>query len=313
MASSQRILVTGGWGYIGYVLTKKLLEKGYSVTVLDNVTNNSISNFYQNPNLTIINGDIRKPTDIDNSLEGVESVIHLAAISGGVSGELNKELTKLVNFESFKLLIEEAKNAGVKRFINASTFGVYGNKYKQPLSEDLPVKPVDEYSISKAKSEVIAQQFNSDDFTTTSLRCAMVCGWSPRMRFDLIVNRLTYKAIEENKITIMGGKQKRPQIHIDDLTDYFISLLNLPPYKIAGEIFNAGGQNISIMEIAEIIQKCFNNDIEVVIKPYRKEENSFVLDSTKIARRLNLRPKYSVTNAVLDIIMHIKHVSLNNG
>ncbi len=314
MDKSHKVLITGGGGYIGSVLTVKMLEKGYLVTVLDNFKFGDMGtkNLREHSNITIVNGDIRDASCIDKSLENVVSVIHLAAISDGVSGREDPKITNEVNHEAFAQIIEKARDAGVKRFIQASTFGVYGNKYKQALTENLPVNPAEPYSISKAKSEIIAKQFNSDFFTTTSIRSAMVCGVSPRMRFDFIVNKLTYKALSENKISIWGGQQRRPQIHIDDITDYFIELLEAPSCLIAGEIFNAGGQNVSLMDIAEVIKNILGQNIKIEILPYRANEESFILNSDKIFRVLKLNPQKDVSDAVKDIATSYKEGRWND-
>lgn len=303
MVKEKRILVTGGAGYIGSVLTEKLLKRGYTVVVLDNFTytDMGIRHLLDHPNLTVIQGDIRNRETVRESVNGVEFVIHLAAVANDPSGELNPELTRSTNYGAYPLILEEAKRAGVRRFVNASTFGVYGIKSEPNVTEDLPLEPLKEYSICKAESEEITERFNSSDFVTTSIRCATVCGWSPRMRFDLIVNTLTFHALLYKKITVFGGDQQRPQIHIQDITDYFTELLTAPAHLISGEVFNAGGQNASILEIAETIRAVLGHEIEIETAPPRDDERSYHVSSEKIARTLDLRPKRAIRDAIVDI------------
>lgn len=303
MSMEKRILVTGGAGYVGSILTEKLLEREYSVVVLDNFayTDVGIRHLFGHANLAVIEGDIRDGKAVREALNEVECVIHLAAVANDPSGELNPELTRSTNYSAYPVILKLAKKSDVQRFINASTFGVYGIKYEPNVTEDLPPEPLKEYSICKAKSEEVTKEFNSPDFVTTSLRCATVCGWSRRMRFDLIVNTLTYHALLYKKITVLGGDQQRPQIHIQDITDYFMELLTAPAHLIAGEVFNAGGQNASISDIAEAIKEIIGEEIEIEKAPPRDDERSYHVSSEKIVRTLGLRPKKTIHDAVFDI------------
>jgi nucleoside-diphosphate-sugar epimerase len=302
---NEKVLVTGGSGYIGSVLTEKLLQRGAHVVVLDNFTytDMGIRHLLRCENLYVIKGDIRDREAVISAVSGVDYVIHLAAIANDPSGELNPELTKSVNLRAYDLLLEYAKKAGVRRFINASTFSVYGIKSEANVTEDLPLNPQKEYSVCKAKSEVVVREYNSSDFVTTSLRCATVCGWSGRQRFDLIVNMLTYHALLYRKITVLGGEQQRPQIHIQDITDYFIALLHANPQLIGGEVFNAGGQNTSISEIAYTICDVLGDDIDLEFLPPRDDERSYHVSSEKIFRMLGLYPTHSIRDAIKDIAM----------
>jgi nucleoside-diphosphate-sugar epimerase len=308
MDKFKRILVTGGAGYIGSVLTEKLLNKGYDVVVLDNFTytDMGIHHLLDNSNLTVINGDIRDRKAVQDAMRGIDSVVHLAAIANDPSGELDPKLTQQVNYEVYPVLLEEAQRNGACIFINASTFGVYGIKDGININEEESLNPLKEYSVCKAKSEVIVKKYNTDDFATISLRCATVCGWSLRMRFDLIVNTLTSYAIINNKITVWGGDQKRPQIHIDDLTNYFIELINMPEEKIGGKIYNAGGENTTIMKIAESIRDVMSGKLDIKNAPARDDERTYHVCSDKIAKELNLIPQKTIKDAIVDIIYAYK-------
>ncbi len=299
----SKVLVTGGAGYIGSVICDKLLRKNYDVIVLERKGFNNIGlhHYLTNPKLKIIKADIRDFKSYSQYLKHVNYVINLAAVSDGRAGAKNPEITYEVNHIALNNFLKTCLNSGIQRFIQASTISVYGNKYKQPLTEDLALYPEDAYSISKAKSEEMIRNANTHDFTTSIIRSSLVCGWSPKMRFDFIVNTLTYNAIAKNKITILGGKQIRPQIHIDDISDCFIKFLDAPTSLIAGEIFNSSSQNPSILEIAETIKLVLGKDIKIEILPYRDKEDSFIVNSDKIFKTLNISPNKSIFNAIEDI------------
>lgn len=304
LETGKKITISGGAGYIGSTLTKKLLGKGYKVVVLDNLTYTDIGirHLLDHPGLTLINGDIRDIKVVRKALKGSWGMIHLAAVANDPSGELNPGLTRQVNYDVYPMLLEEAKKNRMNKFINASSFGVYGMKDGIDITEEEPLNPLKEYSICKAKSEELVREANSEDFATVSLRCATVCGWSPRMRFDLIVNTLTAHAKVDKKITIWGGEQERPQIHIEDLTGYFIKIIDMSADKIAGKIYNAGGQNTSIGEIAETIKDVMGGELEIIYAPPRDDERTYHVSSEKIAKELNLIPQKNIKDAILDII-----------
>jgi len=304
MKNAKQILITGGAGYIGSVLSKKLIASGYGIVILDNFTytDMGIREIIRDPRVSVINGDIRDISAVRQSLKDVDCVIHLAAVANDPSGQLDPRLTQEVNYEVYPMLLDEAKKNGISRFLNASTFGVYGKKDGINITEQEPLNPLKEYSVCKAKSEVIVRDYNNSDFTTLSLRCATVCGWSPRMRFDLIVNTLTFHAIINNKITVWGGQQKRPQIHIDDITDYFIELINIPAEKIGGKIYNAGGQNTTILEIAQSIKEIMGDTVDIIDAPPRDDERTYHVSSKKIAEDLNLMPQKTIKDAIKGII-----------
>jgi len=302
-SSNEHILITGGAGYVGAVLGQKLVANNYNVTILDN--NEKVFTVYKEmkrkTNLRIIQGDIRDLDIIERSLSNSEYVVHLAAVSDGIKGRENPKLTHEVNFEAFKYFAHKAASSHIKRFIFASTFGVYGDNYKCALNEKLPVDPAEDYSLTKAQGEEILFAYNSEDFVTTSLRMAVVYGFSPNMRFDGIVNKLILHALKTGEITIWGGSQKRPAIHVEDVADFIIKILEAPAAKILGQIFNVGNENISMKELGQLIAENLSNKVRLNFKAGRCRENSFELDSEKIARILNLRPKLTIKNAVRKI------------
>jgi nucleoside-diphosphate-sugar epimerase len=299
----KRILITGGGGYIGSVLTRKLLKLGYVVAVIDSFlfSDVGIKDLRQHPLLSVAKADIRDLPALRDSMAGVDFVIHLAAIANDPSAELDPQLTRQVNLESYPALLDEAIKAGVKRFINISSIGVYGINFTDNVTEEDSLNPLTEYALCKAKSEEVVKQYN-DKLTTVTLRCGTVCGWSPRMRFDLSTNTLTAYAITKGKLSVWGGDQKRPQIHIEDMTDFLVGLLTVSDEKIAGQVFNAAGYNTTVMEIAEIIREEMHGTLELTSAPPRSDERTYHVSSDKIVKELGLTMKKNIRDAVADII-----------
>jgi len=249
----KKIFVTGGAGYVGSVLTPKLLAKGYEVTVYDLMLYGTHV-IEDHPNLTMVEGDIRDADKLASIIPGHDAVIHLACISNDPSFELNPDLGKSINLDAFEPMVQIAKNGGVQRFIYASSSSVYGIKDEPNVHEGMELEPLTDYSKFKAECEQILARYQSDNFTTTTIRPATVCGYGPRLRLDLTVNILTNLAVNKGEITVFGGQQKRPNIHIQDMTDLYCLLLTLPAEKIAGQTWNAGYENHKVAEIAEMVQ-----------------------------------------------------------
>jgi len=306
----MKVLVTGGAGYVGCVLVPKLLDVGHSVVVYDRMIFTA-DGLPSHPNLQVIDGDIRDTSNFSKTLDGVDSVIHLACISNDPSFELDPSLSKTINHDCFEPMVIACRDAGVARFIYASTSSVYGVSDAPEVTEDHPLVPLTDYNKYKGLCEPILLRYQSPQFTTVIIRPATVCGYSPRMRFDLSVNILTNHAVNKGVITVFGGSQKRPNIHIDDITDLYVQLLETPEKKIAGQIFNAGYQNYTIAELAEMIRKVVEQEIPER-KPIRIETTpsndlrSYHVSSKKIAQELGYTPKRTVEDAVRDICNAIK-------
>tara|TARA_Y100000310_G_C20688933_1_gene820945 strand:- start:1820 stop:3283 length:1464 start_codon:yes stop_codon:yes gene_type:complete len=294
----EKVLVTGGAGYAGSVLVPKLLKE-YDVRVIDLMMFPGGLDSVKDK-CEIIEGDIRDKELLKKSLQDIDYVIHLAAISNDPCSDLDPELTKQVNFEATKNLVELSKQAGVKRFIFASTSSVYGIKKEPNVTEDLSLNPLTIYSKTKTQSEEVVREANDENFTTVIIRPATICGYSPRLRLDLTVNILTEHAIKKNLITVFGGSQKRPNIHIDDITDYYVQLLKIPKEKIAGETFNAGYENHTVMEIAEMIKEIIGDEVKIE-RTETKDIRSYHISSEKIKNKLGLTPKKTIKDAVLDL------------
>src|SRR5882672_5479217 len=211
----KRVMVTGGAGYVGSSLVPKLLDAGYAVSVLDLYLygDDLFKDLRGNPGLREVKGDLRDPESVARALEGADAVIHLACISNDPSFDLDPSLGKSINFDCFRPLVKASKDAGVKRFIYASSSSVYGIKQDPSVTEDLPLQPLTDYSKFKAMCEEVLEDEREAGFTTVTLRPATVCGYAPRLRLDLTVNILTSLAVNKGQITVFGGDQLRPNIH----------------------------------------------------------------------------------------------------
>ena len=303
MESIKSVLVTGGAGYVGAVLVPKLLHKGYQVKVLDLYLygEDVLDAVKHNPNLEQIKGDIRDRALLEKVLPATDAVIHLACISNDPSFELNPELGKSINYDAFLSLVEVSRKNKVKRFIYASTSSVYGIKEEENVTEDLALEPLTDYSKYKALCEEVLLNEQSPDFTAVVIRPATVCGYSPRLRLDLSVNILTNLAVNTGRITVFGGKQKRPNIHIEDVTDLYVRLLELPDQMIAGKIFNAGYENYQIGELAEMVREVVGKEgLEIVVSP-TDDNRSYHISSAKIEHELGFKPKHTVEEAIKDL------------
>jgi nucleoside-diphosphate-sugar epimerase len=286
----MKIFVTGACGYKGHVLLPKLLARGYTVVGLDVMW---FGNFHQpHPNLKLINGDVRDVESIN--LDGVDAIIHLSSIANDPCGDLDPKLTWEVSALATMQLADKAKRNGVKRFIYASSGSVYGVKDELQVTEELELKPISEYNKTKMVGERVMLSY-SDDMVVQIVRPATVCGYSPRMRLDVSVNMLTMQALSKGKITVFGGAQTRPNIHIDDITDVYLHLLDHP--AVTG-IYNSGFENISILDIAKIVTK--HVPVEIVVTE-SNDPRSYRVNSDKLLAT-GFKPKKSVEHAVLEII-----------
>lgn len=286
----MKLLVTGGCGYKGHVLVPKLLDRGYEVVALDVMW---FGNFLKpNPRLTVVKGDVRDIDSID--LDGFDGIIHLSSIANDPCGDLNPKLTWEVSALATMQLADKARRKGVKRFIYASSGSVYGVKDEPQVTEDLELKPISEYNKTKMVAERVLLSYQ-DDMSIQILRPATVCGYSPRMRLDVSVNMLTMQALSRGKITVFGGMQTRPNIHIDDITDAYLHLIDHP--EVTG-IYNAGFENISILDIAKLVTKHVPAEIVVTES---NDPRSYRVNSDKLLAT-GFKPKKSVEHAIREII-----------
>jgi len=314
MANVRKIFLTGGAGYVGSALVPKLLNKGHQVTVLDLYMygENVLDNVKNHPGLVQVKGDLRDVDLLKRELKGCDTVIHLACISNDPSFELDSELGKSINYDAFLELVECAQKGKVRNFIYASSSSVYGIKEDSEVTEDLRLEPLTDYSKYKAMCERVLADAATDEFIVTTLRPATVCGYSPRLRLDLTVNILTNHAVNKGEITVFGGEQKRPNLHIEDMTDLYVYLLEMPDEKIREKVWNVGYQNYKVKEIANIIRNVI--DPELPIKKVPTDDNrSYHVSSRKISRDIGFEAKHSVEEAVQDLKQAFERGAIPDG
>ena len=297
--AGKNIFVTGGAGYVGAVLVPELLSIGCRVTVYDLMIYGD-EVLPKHPNIRIVKGDLRDETLLDNVLPGHDSVIHLACISNDPSFELNPSLGKSINLDAFRPLVVKSRNCGVERFIYASSSSVYGVKEETDVHEDMFLEPLTDYSRYKAECEKILLEYESVDFTTTIIRPATVCGYSPRQRLDVVVNILTNLAFHNRKITVFGGSQLRPNIHIADMISCYTTMLFADEKKISGQIYNVGYENQSVQEIAETVRSIIGDDVELIKTP-TDDNRSYHISSEKIKTDLGFEARCDIKDAVAEL------------
>ena len=306
----RKILVTGGLGYVGCVLVEELLKQGYFVNVIDLGIYGI--NLNKNKNLKLFIGDIRDQKLFQESVKGCDTVIHLACISNDPSFDLNPELGKSINLDAFRPILEISKKEGVSRFVYASSSSVYGIKDEENVDETFSLEPLTDYSKYKAECEKILKEYQSPNFTTTILRPATVCGYSPRQRFDLVVNILTNLAYNRGSISVFGGTQLRPNIHIKDMVNAYLQIIQTTEDKINGQTFNVGFQNMPVLEIANLVKNSFKRNINISIEE-TDDNRSYHISSKKIENQLNFKIKYTVDDAIKDIIESFEKNKFKNS
>ena len=296
---NNKIFITGGAGYVGAVLTPYLLNKGYEVTVLDLMIYGE-NVLQKNPNLKMIKGDIRNIEILKKELPSHNTLIHLACISNDPSFELNPELGKSINLDAFSPLVDISKKSGINRFVYASSSSVYGIKDEPNVNEKMSLEPLTEYSKFKADCETIKKKNKSNNFIPIVIRPATVCGYSPRQRLDVVVNILTNLAYHKKEISVFGGEQLRPNIHILDMVRAYDYLINAKEELVSGQIFNAGYENQTVNHLASLVKKVIGEDVK--IKYLKTDDNrSYHISSQKIKDVLGFETKKSIEDAIKDL------------
>jgi nucleoside-diphosphate-sugar epimerase len=297
----MHILLTGGCGYVGTPLAERLLSDGHRVTVVDVMWFGN--HLKPHPELEIVQADIRDTDRVP--MAGVDAILHLANVANDPCSDLNPKLSWEVNALATMQLAERAIAHGVRQFIYASSGSVYGVKEEPQVTEELSLVPISDYNKTKMVSERILLSYR-DRILVQCIRPATVCGFSPRMRLDLSVNMLTMQAVANKKITVFGGNQIRPNIHLKDLVEVYVHFLKLRD-KATG-IYNAGFENISILEIAERASKIAPAEIVVSTS---NDPRSYRLNSDKLLAT-GFRPRYSVDDAIEEVVEAYKSGKLTN-
>jgi len=314
----QHVLVTGGAGYAGSLLCPQLLNSGYKVTAYDICFFGSEFLPLDHPNFTLVEGDIRDLAELTKALEGVDIVVHLACISNDASFELDESLSTTINLDAFEPMVLTAKKVGVKRFIYASSSSVYGVSDQQNVTEDHPLLPLTLYNKYKGMCEPLLNKHTDNDFIGVVFRPATLCGFAPRQRLDLSVNILTNHAVSTNKITVFGGDQMRPNLHVQDYCDAVEMLMTAPAEKVQNEVFNIGFQNMSIADLAQLVKEVVEQEfpekpsIDVVTTP-SDDNRSYHINSDKVTRVLGFKPKYTIEDAIRGLCEAFKANKLPNS
>ncbi len=297
------VMVTGGAGYVGSSLIPKLLTEGHNVTVLDLYMygEDVFAAHRSNPRFREVKGDLRDPITVKKALQGANAVIHLACISNDPSFELNPDLGKSINFDCFLPLVRASKEAGVKRFLYASSSSVYGVKGESEVTEELSLQPLTDYSKFKAMCEDVLEAERAPGFVTCTLRPSTVCGYAPRQRLDVVVNILSNFAYHTGKIRVFGGAQKRPNIHIEDMTDLYCFMLQQPDSAIDGQIFNAGYENHTVMQLADLVNGVMGGKLTIDVQP-TDDMRSYHVSSAKLQRSLGFAASHSIDQAVRGLV-----------
>ncbi len=312
----MKIMLTGAGGYVGSRLVQQLLASGHEVIGYDTYWFGDWFVPKHNPNLKIVKADIRDLPVFSEHVAGCDAVIHLACISNDTSCALDERLSTAINYDAFEPLVVASKLMGVKRFIYCSSSSVYGVSDAPDITEDHPLVPLTLYNKYKGMCEPLLFKHMNDVFTCVVIRPATVCGYAPRQRFDLTVNILTNHAIQKKVITVFGGKQKRPNLHIQDMCDVYEVLLKAPHEKIQGQIFNVGVQNMTLTEVAHLVRSVVNEEMNIDAKIEFKsstDNRSYHINSEKIAKVLGFKPKHSVSDAVKDLCTMFKMGAFNDS
>jgi nucleoside-diphosphate-sugar epimerase len=302
----ERVLITGGAGYVGSRLTPQLLAAGHQVIILDAMFYGDRFLPKTNPNLLVIKGDLRNITNFEKHFSDVDTVFHLGCISNDASFELDESLSRTINFDAFEPLVVLAKKAKVKRFVYASSSSVYGVSSRKNVTEDHPLVPLTSYNKYKGLCEPILFKHQTDQFVCVAIRPATLCGYAPRQRLDLTVNILTNWALNKRRINVFGGNQLRPNLHIQDMCDLYQQLITEDTAKIAGQVFNVGYQNMSIMDIAHLVKRIVEEespeigpvDIDTSTS---NDLRSYHINSEKIKYTLGFEPKHTVEDAIREL------------
>jgi nucleoside-diphosphate-sugar epimerase len=304
----RRVAVIGGAGYVGSALVQQLLERDFDVTVLDACLygNEAVVEHAGRRRLRMVRGDIRNVESVVRGCRGADAVVHLGGLVGDPSCAIDAELTLAINLRATAMIAEVARGLGVRRLVFASSCAVYGAG-EGVLDEDSPLRPVSIYARTKADSEALLMEAADSRFSPTALRFGTFYGLSPRPRFDLVVNLLVAKAVREGAISIFGGSQWRPFIHVEDGADAIIRCLEAPVADVHGQAFNVGSdeQNHTLAQVGEIIRSIVDG-VHVVTEPSADAEADYHVSFAKIRDRLGFRPWRTLADGIREIMLAVE-------
>ena len=317
-SSFKKVLVVGGSGFVGSLLINKLLSERYNVISYDLEVfgQNYSQSALLNKNFAFVKADIRNQSLFSMAVQSVDAVIYLACISNDPSYDYNVELSHSINFKCFESCVKAAKNAGVKRFIFASSSSVYGPSDEEAdVTEDHPVNPITSYSRDKHYCEKIMLNYHCKDFEAVIVRPATLFGISNRIRFDLVVNILTANGVLNKEIIVHGGKQLRPNLHVQDMVDFYSCILNSSPSLVGGQAFNIGLENHTVLNLAALVRKAIANqllfDPEIQTIPIN-DTRSYKINSDKAFIKLGFKPKLTITDGIESMIDYIRKSKLSS-
>lgn len=302
----MKVLVIGSNGYVGTLLVNYLLADGHEVVGFDPCWfgNGYWSRSHNNDNNKLIVGDMRQPWAVYEAAKDCDAALILGCISNDTSYQLDEKFAASVNIDAFPGVMWALKKAGVKRVVYCSSSSVYGVSHLPEVTEMAELVPMTLYNTSKAMCERVVWDFHEPGFDCTVIRPATVCGYSPRQRFDLTVNIMTRDAVCKGKINVHGGEQKRPNLHIKDMCDVYLTLLNSPLDLVSGQTFNVGQQNLKVLEIAQtiktVVDEEFSKNVEIEVQDVH-DARSYHISSKKIYNALGWHPKFTVEDAIRDL------------
>jgi len=304
----RNILVIGGAGYIGSVLVRRLLDRGYRVQVLDRLLygDESLAELYDRQDFDLVQGDFRNVEAVVRAVQGMGSIIHLGAVVGDPACALDEEFTFDVNLAATRMIAEAGKGYGIRRFVFASSCSVYGAS-DEVVDERSKLAPISLYARTKIESEKLLLSIMSDSFSPVLLRLATVCGMSYRPRFDLVVNLLTAQAIFDKKITIFGGDQWRPFVHVEDVSKAIIRCLEAPPEVVSGQVLNVGSEagNYRLVQVGNVIKRIVP-DTMVSVQRDTGDQRNYRVSFEKIQRMLDFQANKTVEDAILEIAAAVR-------
>ncbi len=298
----EAVLVVGGAGYIGSIVARKLLKKGYRVRILDSLIygSSAIDEILTNPRLEFVRGDCRNIQDVVKAMKDVRSVVHLAAIVGDPACDRDHKTALQINYAATRMMIEIAKGERVRRFVFASSCSVYGAS-EEVMTETSQPHPISVYAETKVDSEDALLAAATETFHPTVLRFATIFGLSPRPRFDLVVNLLTAKARQEKLVTIFNGEQWRPFLHVSDAASAVVKMLETPVRIVGGQVYNVGDSrlNYTLTQIADKIRQVFpETRVEHVDNSDRR---SYRVSFAKIQGQLGFTCSKTIEDGILEL------------